>query len=42
MDTRIEEKSVDHGKYPHLLLVAFKVMLIIGPLTKIDYRIYAC
>ena len=33
---------MDHGKDPHLLIMAFTVMLIIGLLTKIDYHSYVC
>ena len=33
---------MDHGKDPHLLLMAFIVMLITGLSTKIDYCSYVC
>ena len=41
-ETRIEEESMDHGKDPHLLLMAFTVMLITGLLAKFDYLSYVC
>ena len=41
-ETRIEEVSMDHGKDPHLLLVAFTMMLITDLSTEIDYCSYVC
>ena len=41
-ETRMEEESMNHGKDPHLLLVALTMMLITGPMTEIDYRSCVC
>ena len=41
--TRIEEENVDHGKDPHILLVALIVMLFLtGPLAEINYHNCVC